>query len=87
MCVKERHKDSDKPINLTYWQKQIEAIASQGQRTLAVATISIDDKETISIEDVKSGMILLGLFGIIDPPRDEAVAAVQNCLGAGIKVK
>ncbi|WP_232370962.1 cation-transporting P-type ATPase [Desulfogranum marinum] len=87
MCVKERHKDSDKPINLTYWQEQIEAIASQGQRTLAVATISIDDKETISIEDVKSGMILLGLFGIIDPPRDEAVAAVQNCLGAGIKVK
>jgi magnesium-transporting ATPase (P-type) len=32
-------------------------------------------------------MTLLGLFGIIDPPRDEAVAAVRSCLGAGIKVK
>jgi len=87
MCAKERHTDADKPINLDYWQEHIEAIARQGQRTLAVATIDIDYKETISIEDVKSGMTLLGLFGIIDPPRDEAVAAVQSCLGAGIKVK
>jgi magnesium-transporting ATPase (P-type) len=32
-------------------------------------------------------MTLLGIFGIIDPPRDEAIAAVQSCLEAGIKVK
>lgn len=87
MCVKERHMDADKPINLDYWQEQIEAIASQGQRTLAVATIDTNNKKTISKEDVKSGMTLLGLFGIIDPPREEAIAAVKSCLGAGIKVK
>ncbi|MEE4166523.1 MAG: HAD-IC family P-type ATPase, partial [Desulfocapsaceae bacterium] len=44
-------------------------------------------KESISINDVKGGMTLLGIFGIIDPPRDEAIAAVQSCLEAGIKVK
>jgi magnesium-transporting ATPase (P-type) len=27
MCVKERHSDADKPINVDYWQEQIEAIA------------------------------------------------------------
>jgi magnesium-transporting ATPase (P-type) len=87
MCTKERRMDGDKPINLDFWQEQIEAIASHGQRTLAVATVNIDNQETIQIEDVKSGMTLLGLFGIIDPPREEAIAAVQSCLGAGIKVK
>ena len=87
MCTKERRTDGEKPINLDFWQEQIEAIASQGQRTLAVATIDRDNQETIQIEDVKSGMTLLGIFGIIDPPREEAIAAVQSCLGAGIKVK
>lgn len=87
MCTKERHTGADKPINLDYWREQIEAIASHGQRTLAVATINTDNQETISREDVVSGMTLLGLFGIIDPPREEAIAAVQSCLRAGIKVK
>ncbi|NNK97095.1 MAG: cation-transporting P-type ATPase [Desulfobacterales bacterium] len=87
MCTRERQTDADKPINLDYWQEQIDAIASHGQRTLAVATIDMDNQESISIEDVKSGMTLLGLFGIVDPPREEAVTAVQSCLGAGIKVK
>ncbi len=87
MCSTERHTDGDKPINLDFWQEQIEAIASHGQRTLAAATISLDTQETISRDDVKSGMTLLGLFGIIDPPREEAIAAVKSCLGAGIQVK
>ncbi len=87
MCSQERHPDGDSPVNPEYWQEQIEAIARQGQRTLAVATAHVGNKETISMEDVKHGMTLLGLFGIIDPPRDEAVAAVQSCLEAGIKVK
>jgi magnesium-transporting ATPase (P-type) len=87
MCSQERHDDGDKPIILSYWQEQIEAIARHGQRTLAVAVFDAGDKETISRDGLKSDMTLLGLFGIIDPPRDEAVAAVRSCLGAGIKVK
>ena len=31
--------------------------------------------------------VLLGLFGLIDPPRAEAVAAVKRCREAGIRVK
>ena len=87
MCGLQRHADGDKPIDLAFWQDRIEAIARLGQRTLAVAAADGGDKQTLSMDDVKSGMTLLGLFGIIDPPRDEAIAAVQSCLGAGIKVK
>ena len=37
--------------------------------------------------DVESGLVLLGLVGLIDPPRREAVAAVVDCHAAGIRVK
>ena len=49
MCSQERHEGGDKPIKLSYWQEQIEAIARLGQRTLAVAALDAGDKETISI--------------------------------------
>lgn len=87
MCTRERHPNGDKPIDLGYWQGQIEVIAGKGQRTLAVAALDVGNKDTLSMEDLHSGMNLLGLFGIIDPPRDEAVAAVRSCLDAGINVK
>ncbi len=87
MCSRERHAGGDKPIKISYWREQIEAIARLGQRTLAVAALDAGDKETISINELKNDMTLLGLFGIIDPPRDEAIAAVKSCLEAGIKVK
>ena len=87
MCSQERHMDGDKPLNLSHWQEQIEAIAKLGQRTLAVAAKVVKDQQTINKDDVKTGLTLLGLFGIIDPPRDEAIEAVKSCLGAGIKVK
>lgn len=87
MCTGQRHLDGVSPVDHDFWREQIEAVAAKGQRTLAVAALDVGDKQTLAMEDVQSGMILLGVFGIIDPPRDEAVAAVQSCLEAGIKVK
>jgi magnesium-transporting ATPase (P-type) len=87
VCSHERHTDGSKPLNRAFWDEQLEAIARLGQRTLAVASLDVGDKQTISPDDVKSGLTLLGLFGLIDPPREEAIAAVQSCKTAGIKVK
>jgi magnesium-transporting ATPase (P-type) len=87
MCSKQRHQDADHPIDPGFWQEQIEALAAKGRRTLAVATLDAGDRKTLSMQDVQGGMILLGVLGIIDPPRDEAISAVQSCLQAGIKVK
>lgn len=87
MCSQERHADGDRPLSMSFWQEKLEKIARLGQRTLAVATVNAGTSDTLSIENVKSDRTLLGLFGIVDPPRDEAVTAVQSCLRAGIKVK
>jgi P-type E1-E2 ATPase len=45
------------------------------------------DQRTLEFGNVEGGFSLLGLVGIIDPPRDEAIAAVARCHRAGIRVK
>ena len=87
MCSKERRDGDDYPINLEFWKGQINAIARQGQRPLALAYKAVGDRREMHFEDVKSGLTLLGLLGLIDPPREEAITALASCRTAGIKVK
>ncbi len=87
MCSRQRSGGDDHPINIEYWKNEIENIAREGQRTLAVAYLAVGEKRELSFDDVKSGLTLLGLFGLIDPPRKEAVAALESCRSAGIRVK
>ncbi|KPJ99533.1 MAG: carbonate dehydratase [Desulfobacterales bacterium SG8_35] len=87
MCSRQRSGGDDHPINLEYWKEQIDSIARQGQRTLSVAYLAVGEKREMSFADVMNGLTLLGLFGLIDPPREEAVAALTNCRTAGIRVK
>jgi Ca2+-transporting ATPase len=55
-------------------------MAGAGLRVLAVAR-----KPDTSLEDAEREMTLLGLVGMMDPPRAEAKAAVQVCAQAGIR--
>jgi len=55
-------------------------MAADGLRVLALAR-----KFTDSIRDAERGMTLIGLVGIMDPPRPEAQAAVKTCQRAGIR--
>ena len=57
------------------------AMAAEALRVLAVAS-----KGDASTDAADKGMTLLGLVGMIDPPRREAKAAVRECEEAGIKV-
>jgi len=43
--------------------------------------------QQLSLGDIQGGFTLLGIVGIIDPPRGSAVSAVSQCREAGIKVK
>lgn len=61
-------------------------MAQDGLRVLALAR-KVTDKENIEVEDCLSGLTFLGLQGMIDPPRAEAIAAVRSCHKAGIMVK
>lgn len=87
MCSRQRSGGDDQPIARQFWKTQIEEIASQGQRTLGLATVAAGDKRELSFADVKGGLTFLGLLGLIDPPRQEAIEAVASCQAAGIRVK
>ena len=65
---------------------RVEQMASEGLRVLALAR-KITDKKNLEVEDCLSGLTFLGLQGMIDPPRTEAIAAVHSCHKAGIMVK
>jgi Ca2+-transporting ATPase len=56
-------------------------MAEGALRVLAVARQQPATRETVS-----ERLTLLGLLGMIDPPRPEAKAAVEKCAAAGIKV-
>ena len=61
------------------------ALAAKGLRVLALARRSFERlPDTNAMEAVESKLELLGLVALIDPPRAEAMAAVRDCLGAGI---
>jgi magnesium-transporting ATPase (P-type) len=87
MCSSQRQDGGEQALDREFWESQLEEIARKGQRTLAVASLGVGDRSKVSMEDVQEELTLLGLFGLIDPPREEAVAAIANCGTAGIKVK
>lgn len=69
-------------------QQVVEAMAGQGLRVLAFAKRELPQgRRSVTHEDVASGLVFLGLQGMIDPPRPEAIAAVKICRSAGIQVK
>ena len=78
----------EQSIDLTAWLDKAEALARKGQRVLAVAARSVPaDHTVLSATDLQDSLCLLGLVGLIDPPRQEAISAVQTCLNAKIQVK
>lgn len=88
MCGAQRMHGQDRPLDLPYWHKCMEAIARRGERLLAIAIKSVaDDHHELRFEDIKRELILLGMVGIIDAPRQEAIEAVRVCRSAGINVK
>lgn len=69
-------------------RQQVEALARQGLRVLAFAQKTVPSSQTrVDHPDLQEGLIFLGLQGMIDPPRPEAIAAVRSCQTAGIQVK
>ena len=71
-----------------YWDEKRKEIADRGQRVLGAGLKRVDSsKQSIDHEDVEDGLIFLGLFGIVDPPRQEAIDAVAACRDAGIRIK
>jgi len=88
MCHYQRQQGEAQPINKDYWQQQIEQLAQQGLRLLAIAFKQMQaEQHELKFNDIKGQLTLLGVVGIIDPPRDEVITAIANCRQAGIQIK
>ncbi|MGF1724376.1 cation-transporting P-type ATPase [Photobacterium nomapromontoriensis] len=88
MCNQQQTNDGTTAIDLAYWQQQTEHMAHNGQRVLAIAyRPTAHDHRELTFDDVNDNLIMLGLFGLIDPPRQEAIQAVNTCNIAGVRVK
>ncbi|MHB1309301.1 MAG: HAD-IC family P-type ATPase [Limisphaerales bacterium] len=80
--------DATEPLDRDFWEQQIEKLSNQGLRVLAAAARDVDPgKGDLEMPDVEADMVFLGLVGIIDPPRPEAILAIKACQQAGIRVK
>jgi magnesium-transporting ATPase (P-type) len=88
MCSRERAAEGERPIDAAYWHARAEEFAARGERVLALAWRTFPrTRRDLRFDDVCSGLVLLGLFGMVDPPREEAIRAVAACREAGIRVK
>jgi len=58
----------------------------RGLRVLALAEKDTDlEQGGLEDEHAEDGLVLLGLVGMFDPPREEVIEAVKQCLSAGIR--
>lgn len=88
MACRERSEEGVQDFDRGYWEDKIKEIAQSGQRLIGAAYKIVDaDTKKITHEDIQEDVIFLGLAGIIDPPRDEAIEAVRVAAEAGIRVK
>lgn len=80
--------NGEEPFEKKYWDSKISELAVRGQRIIGAAYKIVEKNRTqIDHDDILNGIVLLGLAGIIDPPREEAIDAVSKCKEAGITVK
>ncbi|UNC93188.1 cation-transporting P-type ATPase [Candidatus Contubernalis alkaliaceticus] len=88
MCSRQLSANGEEELNLDYWEKKMNSVAEQGERVIAAAFKNVDTSVQDLSDDTlyKEELVFLGFIGIIDPPRDEAYAAIQECKSAGIRV-
>ncbi|GER03470.1 carbonate dehydratase [Iodidimonas nitroreducens] len=89
MCRDQRGMDGEtEALAIHDWHEKACSIAALGQRVLAFAIRPVEaDHKALEHKDVEGTLTLLGMTGMIDPPRAEAIAAVEDCHQAGIRVK
>ena len=88
MCGDHLAQHGPAALDVDCWRRAATDLAARGLRMLAVACKqSAPGDGALKFADMEQGYTLLALVGIIDPPREEAIAAVAECHRAGIRVK
>ncbi|HXW50187.1 MAG TPA: HAD-IC family P-type ATPase, partial [Xanthobacteraceae bacterium] len=76
------------PLDRAHFMQASDRLAAQGERVLALAWLESPAVKAGSLgpADLPKTLVLLGLIGLLDPPRKEAIEAVKECHGGGIRV-
>jgi len=88
-CDREQTRDGKQPpIDRESFRQASDKLAAQGERVLALAWLENPDVKAGSLgpADLPKKLVLLGLIGLLDPPRKEAIEAVKECQGGGVRV-
>ena len=87
-CDRQETESGPEPLKRDFWIEASDRLAAQGERVLGLAWLPNPRFETKSLapSDLPKTLVLLGLVGLMDPPRKEAVEAVAECHNGGIRV-
>ena len=88
-CDRQETEAGPEPLQRGYWDEASDRLAAQGERVLGLAWLPDaaprhDEPRRRPI--CQSRSYLLGLVGLMDPPRKEAMEAVEECHAGGIRV-
>lgn len=87
MCQRCKNLDGEESdLNHDEMSEQNEQLASEGLRVLAMAIGRGEDAADSIKGDQPSGMTFVGMQGLVDPPRPEAIEAIDNCHESRIRV-
>ena len=87
LCEQQQTRNGTQPFDRTLWETEMERYARQGLRMVAAAFKPANGEKTLTHDDLSQGLIFLGIAGMMDPPRPEAIDAIHACQQAGIRVK
>ncbi|MGH8433280.1 MAG: cation-transporting P-type ATPase [Pseudomonas sp.] len=88
VCNQQWRDGRPEPIDPRHWHQALASGASQGLRMLGLALRPLPaPQHELEYEDLDGDFVLLGLVGMLDPPREEAIRAIAECHSAGIAVK
>ncbi|MFP4323971.1 MAG: cation-translocating P-type ATPase [Anaerolineales bacterium] len=85
ICARVQHNDDARPLtdeDRQAWQERNASAAERGLRVLALAEKTVDSAEAEPYQD----LTLLGIAGLLDPPRLEVKSTIEECLRAGIRL-
>lgn len=87
LCAQQQTRNGAQAFDRAYWESEMERYARQGLRMVAAAFKPANGEQALTHADLSHGLIFLGIAGMMDPPRPEAIDAINACQQAGIRVK